>query len=70
MVFAMIGHAKDIQVKFFEEKKINTLEVKVNEFIQLLASTNAFIIDLKYESEKEEYGKHFTAMVIFKEQKN
>lgn len=63
----MIGKASNIKVKFFELPKIQTLELKVNEFLKELGERDIDILDLKYESEKDEYGKHFTAMIIYKD---
>ncbi len=62
----MFGPAKGLQTKFFEEKTIATLETIVNEYIAKLELENVEVLDIKYHSDKEEYTKHFTAMIVFR----
>lgn len=63
----MFGSAKGLKVEFFEEKTIGLLQTKVNDYLGNLALSNAEILDIKYHSDKEEYAKHFTAMIIFRD---
>ena len=62
----MFGSAKGLEVEFFEEKSITVLKTKVNEYIQSLSMRPIEILDIKYHSDWEEYGKQFTAMIIFR----
>ncbi|MFP3726400.1 hypothetical protein U8V72_14525 [Priestia filamentosa] len=62
----MFGPATGLQTKFFEEKTISMLETIVNDYIAKLELENAEVLDIKYHSDKEEYAKHFTAMIVFR----
>ncbi|MCU7666835.1 hypothetical protein [Bacillus thuringiensis] len=62
----MFGSAKGLEIEFFEEKSITVLKTKVNEYLRSLSMRPTEILDIKYHSDREEYGKHFTAMIIFR----
>jgi hypothetical protein len=61
----MFGPARGLETEFFEEKTMKGLKEKVNLFLQSLAVTTE-ILDIKYHSDIEEYNRHFTAMIVFR----
>lgn len=56
-----------VKVEFFESKSILKLKEEVNKFLMHHQDKGTDIIDIRYQSDKEEYGKHFTAMIVFRE---
>lgn len=64
----MFGSAKGLEVEFFEEKTMTVLKTKVNEFLHSLSLNNVEVLDIKYHSDREEYEKHFTAMIVYRKE--
>jgi hypothetical protein len=67
-VMIVIGSASGVKIKLFETKSILKLEEEVNDFLLKCENKPITILDIRYQSDKEEYGKQYTAMVVFRKE--
>ena len=54
-----------LEVKLLESKKMSDLEKQINDFLFRLSEHDVEVYQIQFSADKEEYAKHFSAMIVY-----